>query len=131
MNVHPSAGKILLGLPRAAFRTGSAVRTQALTPNGDALPILAYGWLLSFEGGEQTAIVRRMMVRSRVLVMRRVITDGAPVSWGARGGLQRPAIPALCRLARDPFFCDVEGAKNNFQSQATISSPDKSVQHRS
>src|SRR6202035_2842509 len=48
--------------------------------------------------------------------------------WGARRGLQRQVIPdSLPAGAATPFFCDVEGAKNNFQFTGDDFFADKDV----
>jgi len=51
----------------------------------------------------------------------RVIIDGAQVSIGASGGTEAGDIRFFAGWRSDPFFCDVEGAKNNLQFTAMIS----------
>ncbi len=84
----------------------------------------------AFEGGEQTAIVRRIDGPQAAGTGDdgRVITDGAPVSMGRAARVTEAGDTCFFAGWRsDPFFCDVEGAKNNFQFTGDDFFADKDV----
>src|SRR6266851_6005101 len=119
MNVHPSAGENPPGPTTSEPFAPEALYELKIDTNGDAVADIAYRVRFSaFEGGEQTAIVRRIDCPQAAGTGDdgRVITDGAPVSMGRAARVTEAGDTCFFAGWRsDPFFCDVEGAKNNFQ----------------
>src|SRR5216683_3347896 len=123
MNVHPSARDFLdrenpLGPTPADPFAPEALYELKIDTDGNAVADIAYRVGFSaFEGGEQTAIVRRIDGPQAAGTGDdgRVITDGAPVSMGRAARVTEAGDTCFFAGWRsDPFFCDVEGAKNNF-----------------
>ncbi len=118
MNVHPSAGENPPGPTTSEPFAPEALYELKIDTNGDAVADIAYRVRFSaFEGGEQTAIVRRIDGPQAAGTGDdgRVITDGAPVSMGRAARVTEAGDTCFFAGWRsDPFFCDVEGAKNNF-----------------
>ena len=119
MNVHPSAGENPPGPTTSEPFAPEALYELKVDTNGDAVADIAYRVGFSaFEGGEQTAIVRRIDGPQAAGTGDdgRVITDGASVSMGRAARVTEAGDTCFFAGWRsDPFFCDVEGAKNNLQ----------------
>jgi len=126
MNVHPSAGENPPGPTTSEPFAPEALYELKIDTNGDAVADIAYRVRFSaFEGGEQTAIVRRIDGPQAAGTGDdgRVITDGAPVSMGRARGLQKPAIPAsLPAGAATLSSATWKARRTTSSSQATISS---------
>jgi Domain of unknown function (DUF4331) len=119
MNVHPSAGENPPGPTTTEPFAPEPLYELKIDTDGDAVANIAYRVRFSaFERGAQTAILRRVdgPQASGNGDGGRVIVDGAPVSIG-REAKVTPAGDTrfFAGWRSDPFFCDVEGAKNNFQ----------------
>ena len=131
MNVHPSAGENPLGPTTSEAFAPEALYELKIDTNGDAVADIAYRVRFSaFEGGEQSAIVRRIdgLQAAGTGDDGRVITDGAPVSTGRAARVTEADDTSFFAGWRsDPFFCDVEGAKNNFQFTGDDFFDDKDV----
>jgi len=131
MNVHPSAGENPPGPTTSEPFAPEALYELKIDTNGDAVADIAYRVRFSaFEGGEQTAIVRRIDGPQAAGTGDdgRVITDGAPVSMGRAARVTEAGDTCFFAGWRsDPFFCDVEGAKNNFQFTGDDFFADKDV----
>jgi hypothetical protein len=84
----------------------------------------------AFDGGVQTAIVRCVDGPQAAGTGDggRVIVDAAPVSTGRAARITQAAdIRFFAGWRSDPFFCDVEGAKNNLQFAGDDFFADKDV----
>jgi hypothetical protein len=119
MNVHPSAGENPAGPTTIEPFAPEALYELKIDTDGDSVADIAYRVRFStFEDGAQTAIVRRIDGPQAAGTGDdgRVIVDGAPVSMGGEARIAEAG--DICLFAgwrSDPFFCDVEGAKNNLQ----------------
>jgi hypothetical protein len=131
MNVHPSAGENPAGPTTTEPFAPEALYELKIDTNGDAVADIAYRVRFStFEGGAQTAIVRRVdgPQASGTGDGGRVIVDGAPVSMGHEARItQAGDTRCFAGWRSDPFFCDVEGAKNNLQFTGDDFFADKDV----
>src|SRR5450631_1261040 len=131
MNVHPSAGENPAGPTTTEPFAPEALYELKIDTDGDAIANIAYRVRFSaFEGGAQTAIVRRIDGRQAGGTGDggRVIVDGAPVSTGRDAKITEAGDTRFFAGWRsDPFFCDVEGAKNNFQFTGADFFGDKDV----
>jgi hypothetical protein len=131
MNVHPSAGENPAGPTTTEPFAPEALYELKIDTDGDALADIAYrARFSSFENGAQTATVRRID-GPRAAGTRdggRVIVDGAPVSTGREARITEAGDTRFFAGWRsDPFFCDVEGAKNNLQFTGDDFFADKDV----
>ena len=119
MNVHPSAGENPPGPTTTEPFAPEALYELKIDTDGDAVADIAYRVRFSaFEGGAQTAIVRRIDGPQAAGTGDggRVIVDGAPVSMGRAARVTETGDTCLFAGWRsDPFFCDLEGAKNSLQ----------------
>src|SRR5450432_1888230 len=119
MNVHPSAGENPPGPTTSEPFAPEALYELKIDTDGDSVADIAYRVRFSaFEGGAQIAIVRRIDGPQAADTGDggRVIVDGAPVSMGRAARVTEAADTCFFAGWRsDPFFCDVEGAKNNLQ----------------
>src|SRR6202051_1569121 len=131
MNVHPSAGENPPGPTTTEPFAPDALYELKIDTDGDGVADIAYRVRFSaFERGVQTAIVQRV--------------DGPQAAGTADGGggLMDGALVSIGREAKvteagdtrffagwrsDPFFCDVEGAKNNFRFTSDDFFADKDV----
>jgi hypothetical protein len=131
MNVHPSAGEDPPGPTTAEPFAPEALYELKIDTDGDAIADIAYRVRFSaFEGGAQTAIVRRIDGPQAAGTGDggRVIIDGAPVSMGRAARVTEAGDACFFAGWRsDPFFCDVEGAKNNLQFTGDDFFADKDV----
>jgi hypothetical protein len=119
MNAHPSAGENPPGPNTPEPFAPEALYELKLDTDGDAVADIAYRMRFSaFEGGAQTAIVRRVDGPQAAGTDDggRVIVDRTPVSTRREARVTEAGDTRFFAGWRsDPFFCDVEGAKNNLQ----------------
>jgi Domain of unknown function (DUF4331) len=131
MNVHPSASENPPGPTTIDPFAPEALYELKIDTNGDAIADIAYRVRFSpFERGAQTAIVRRIHgpQANGTGDGGRVIVDGAPVSIGHEAKITEAGeIRFFAGWRSDPFFCDVEGAKNNLQFTGNDFFADKDV----
>src|SRR6267143_751871 len=119
INVHPSAGENPPGPTTTEPFAPEALYELKIDTDGDAVADIAYRVRFSaFERGAQTASVRRVDGPQAAGTGDggRVIVDRAPVSVGREARITEAGDTRFFAGWRsDPFFCDVEGAKNNLQ----------------
>jgi hypothetical protein len=131
MNVHPSAGENPLGPTTTEPFAPEALYELKIDADGDAVADIAYRVRFSVFGyGAQTAIVRRVDGPQATGTGDdgRVIVNGAPVSVGREAKVtEAGGIRFFAGWRSDPFFCDVEGAKNNLQFTGDDFFADKDV----
>jgi hypothetical protein len=131
MNVHPSAGENPPGPTTTEPFAPEALYELKIDTDGDAVADIAYRVRFSaFERDAQTAILRRVdgPQAAGTGYGGRVIVDGVPVSIGREARVTGAGDTRFFAGWRsDPFFCDVEGAKNNFQFMGDDFFADKDV----
>jgi hypothetical protein len=131
MNVHPSAGENPPGPTTTEPFAPEALYELKIDTDGDAVADIAYRVRFSaLERGAQTAILRRVDGPQAAGTGDggRVIVDGAPVSIGREARVTEAGDTRFFAGWRnDAFFCDVEGAKNNFQFTGDDFFADKDV----
>src|SRR5258708_23836437 len=131
MNVHPSAGESPLGPTTTEPFAPEALYELKIGADRDAVADIADRVRFSaFERSAQTAIVRRIdgLEANGTGDGGRVIVDGAPVSIGHEARIiQSGDTRFFAGWRSDPFFCDVEGAKNNLQFTGDDFFADKDV----
>ena len=131
MNVHPSGGENPLGPTTTEPFASEALYELKIDTDGDAIADIAYRMRFStFEDDAQTAIVRRVDGPEAAGTDDggRLIVDGAPVSTGREARITQAGDTRFFAGWRsDPFFCDVEGAKNNLQFTGDDFFADKDV----
>src|SRR5438552_18210294 len=131
MNVHPSAGENPPGPTMTEPFAPEALYELKIDTDGDAVADIAYRVRFSaFEPGAQTAILRRVDGPQAAGTGDggRVIVDGAPVSTGREARITEAGDTRFFAGWRsDPFFCDMEGAKNNLQFTGDDFFADKDV----
>ena len=131
MNVHPSAGENPPGPTTSAPFAPEALYEFKIDTDGDAIADIAYRVRFSaFERGAQTAILRRVEGPEAAGTGDdgRLIIDGAQVSVGREATVTEARDTRFFAGWRsDPFFCDVEGAKNNLQFKGDDFFADKDV----
>ncbi len=131
MNVHPSAGENPPGPTTTEPFAPEALYELKIDTDGDAVADIAYRVRFSaFDRSAQTAIVRRIdgLQANGTGDWGRVIVDGAPVSMGHEAKITEASdIRFFAGWRSDPFFCDVEGAKNNLQFTGDDFFADKDV----
>src|SRR6266436_4220983 len=119
INVHPSAGENPPGPTTTEPFAPEALYELKIDTDGDAVADIAYRVRFSaFESGAQTAMLRRVDGPQAADTGDggRVIVDGAPVStWREARITQAGDTRFFAGWRSDPFFCDVEGAKNNLR----------------
>ncbi len=145
MNVHPSASQNPPGPTTAEPFAPEALYELKIDTDGDAVADIAYRVRFSYSEGEaQTATLRRVEGAQAAATGDGglAIVERAPVSTGPVARVTEAGdYRFFAGWRSDPFFCDVEGAKNNLQftgddffadkqrttcnSPATISSPTK------
>ena len=119
VNVHPSAGENPPGATTTEPFAPDALYELKIDTDGDGVADIAYRVRFSaFDRGAQTAILYRVDGQQAAgsgdggLV----IVEGAPVSMGREARVTEAGdIRFFAGWRSDPFFCDVEGAKNNFK----------------
>src|ERR1700690_1288405 len=131
MNVHPSAGENPPGPTSNEPFAPEALYELTIDTDGDAVADIAYQVRFSpFEGGAQSELLRRVFDPQAASTSDggRVIVDGAPVSMGREAKVSEAGDTRFFAGWRsDPFFCDVEGAKNNLQFTGDDFFADKDV----
>src|SRR5882757_7965290 len=131
MNVHPSASQNPPAPTTTEPFAPEALYELKIDTDGDAIADIAYRVRFSsFENGAQTAIVRRVdgPQAAGTSDRGRLIIDGAPVSIGREARITQAGDTRFFSGWRsDPFFCDVEGAKNNLQFTGDDFFADKDV----
>src|SRR6266478_1716780 len=131
MNVHPSAGENPPGPTTTEPFAPEALYELKIDTDGDAVADIAYRLSFSpFEGGAETAILRRVDGPQAAGTGNggRLIVDGAPVSMGREARvIEAGDTRFFAGWRSDPFFCDVEGAKNNLQFTGDDFFADKNV----
>jgi uncharacterized protein DUF4331 len=131
MNVHPSASENPPGPTTTKPFAPEALYELKIDTDGDAVADIAYRVRFSaFERGAQTAIIRRIdgPQAAGASDSGQVIIDGAPVSMGRAARVTEAGDTRFFAGWRsDPFFCDVEGAKNNLQFTGDDFFADKDV----
>ena len=131
MNVHPSAGENPPGPTTTEPFAPGALYELKLDTDGDVIADITYRVSFSaFEGGAQTATVRRIdgSQAARINGGGELIIEGAPVSMGREARItDAGAIRFFAGWRSDPFFCDVEGAKNKLQFTGDDFFADKDV----
>jgi len=131
MNVHPSVGENPSGPTTTEPFAPEALYELKIDTDGDAVADIAYRVRFSaVERGVQTAILHRVAGPEAAGTGDggRVIVDGAPVSLGRDATVTEAGDTRFFAGWRsDPFFCDVDGAKNNLQFTGTDFFADKDV----
>jgi Domain of unknown function (DUF4331) len=131
MNLHPSAGENPPGPTTSEPFAPEALYELKIDTDGDAMADIAYRVRFSaFERSAQTGILRRADGPEAAGTGDggRVIVDRARVSIGREARVtQAGDIRFFAGWRSDPFFCDVEGAKNNLQFTGDDFFADKDV----
>src|SRR6202047_2510914 len=131
MNVHPSDGENPPGATTTEPFAPEALYELKIDTDDDGVADIAYRVRFSaFERGAQTAILRRVDGPQAAGNGDggRGIVDGAPVSLGREAKVTLAGDTRFFAGWRsDPFFCDVEGAKNNLQFTGDDFFADKDV----
>ncbi len=131
MNVHPSAGENPPGPTTTEPFAPEALYELKIDTDGDAVADIAYRVRFSaFERGAQTATLRRIDGPQAAGTGDggRVIVEGATVSIGREARITQAGNTRFFAGWRsDPFFCDVEGAKNKLQFTGDDFFADKDV----
>jgi Domain of unknown function (DUF4331) len=132
MNVHPSAGESPPGPTTTEPFAPEALYELKIDTDCDGVADIAYRVRFSaFEGGAQTATLYRVdgpQAAGGTAGGGRVIVDGAPVSIGRDARVTEAGdIRFFAGWRSDPFFCDVEGAKNNLEFTGNHFFADKDV----
>ncbi len=131
MNVHPSAGENPPGPTTTEPFAPEALYQLKIDTDGDAVADIAYRVRFSaFDRDAQTATLYRVVGPEAAGAGDggRVIVDGAPVSVGREASVTEAGDTRFFAGWRsDPFFCDVEGAKNNLQFTGADFFADKDV----
>ena len=119
MNVHPSASENPPGPTTAEPFAPEALYELKIDTDGDAVADIAYRVRFSSSrGGAQTAILRRIDGPQAAGTDDggQIIVEGAPVSTGREARVTAAGeYRFFAGWRSDPFFCDVEVAKNNLQ----------------
>ena len=131
INVHPSAGQNPPSPTTAEPFAPEALYELKIDTDGDAVADIAYRVRFSYSEGEtQTATLRRVEGTQAAATGdgRLVIVEGAPVSTGPVARVTEAGdYRFFAGWRSDPFFCDVEGAKNNLQFTGDDFFADKNV----
>src|ERR1700682_5319529 len=131
MNVHPSAGETPPGPTTAEPFATEALYELKIDTDGDAVADIAYRVRFSYAEGEaQTATLRRVEGAQAAATgdAGLAIVEGAPVSTGPVARITEAGdYRFFAGWRSDPFFCDVEGAKNNLQFTGDDFFADKDV----
>jgi hypothetical protein len=131
VNVHPSAGQDPPGPTTAQPFAPEALYELKIDTDGDAVANIAYRVRFSDSEGEtQTATLRRVEGAQAAATgdSGLTIVEGAPVSTGPVASVTEAGdYRFFAGWRSDPFFCDVEGAKNNLQFTGADFFADKNV----
>src|SRR5215831_6350994 len=131
MNVHPSAAENPPGPTTIEPFAPEAMYELKIDTDGDAIADIAYRVRFSpFQGGAQTATLRRIDGRQAASNGDggQIIVERAPVSTGREAKVTEAGdYRFFAGWRSDPFFCDVEGAKNSLQFTGADFFGDKDV----
>ena len=131
MNVHPSAGESPPGPTTIEPFAPAAMYELKIDTDGDAVADIAYQVRFSPSGdGAQTATLRRVDGAQAAGTDEggHVIVERAPVSTGREVRITKAGeYRFFAGWRSDPFFCDVEGAKNNLRFTGDDFFADKDV----
>jgi len=131
VNVHPSAAQNPSGPTTIEPFASEAIYELKIDTDGDAIADITYELRFSpFEHGAQSVALRRIDgARAGGSANReQVVFENAPVSTGRDVWISSAGDHRLFAGWRsDPFFCDVEGAKNNLQFTGSDFFGDKDV----
>ena len=131
INVHPSASQKPPGPTTAEPFATEALYELKIDTDGDAVADIAYRVRFSYSEGEaQTATLRRVEGAQAAATgdAGLAIIEGAPVSTGPVARVTEAGdYRFFAGWRSDPFFCDVEGAKNNLQFTGDDFFADKNV----
>ncbi len=131
INVHPSASQNPPGPTTAEPFATEALYELKIDTDGDAIANIAYRVRFSYaEGDAQTATLRRVEGAQAAATGDGgvAIVEGAPVSTGPVARVTEAGdYRFFAGWRSDPFFCDVEGAKNNLQFTGDDFFADKNV----
>jgi hypothetical protein len=131
INVHPSASQNPPGPTTAEPFAPEALYELKIDTDGDAVADIAYRVRFSYSVGEaQTATLRRVEGAQAAATgdAGLVIVEGAPVSTGPVARVTEAGdYRFFAGWRSDPFFCDVEGARNNLQFTGDDFFADKNV----
>jgi hypothetical protein len=131
INVHPSASQNPPGPTTREPFAPEALYELKIDTNGDAVADIAYRVRFSFFDGEaQTATLRRADGAQAVAMgdPGLLVVEGAPVSTGPVARVTEAGdYRFFAGWRSDPFFCDVEGAKNKLQFTGDDFFADKNV----
>ena len=131
MNVHPSTSENPPGLTTAEPFAPEALYELKIDTDGDAIADIAYRVRFTTgQGGTQNAILRRIDGPQAADTGDGglVIVERAPVSTGPEARVTEAGdYRFFAGWRSDPFFCDVEGTKNNLQFTGDDFFADKDV----
>jgi len=131
MNVHPSASQNPPGPTTAEPFAPEALYELKIDTDGDAVADIAYRVRFSYSNGDaQTATLRRVEGAQAATTGDGglAIVEGAQVSTGPVARVTEAGdYRFFAGWRSDPFFCDVEGAKNNLQFTGDDFFADKNV----
>ena len=131
MNVHPSASEKPPGPTTAEPFAPEALYELKIDTDGDAVANIAYRVRFSSSDGEaQIATLRRVEGAQAAATGDggKVIVEGAPVSTGPVAQVTEAGdYRFFAGWRSDPFFCDVEGAKNRLQFTGDDFFADKNI----
>src|SRR3989440_2774628 len=131
MNVHPSAGESPPGPTTIEPFAPAAMYELKIDTDGDAVADITYQVRFSPSGdGAQTATLRRVDGAQAAGTDEggHVIIERAPVSTGREVRITKAGeYRFFAGWRSDPFFCDVEGAKNNLRFTGDDFFADKNV----
>jgi uncharacterized protein DUF4331 len=131
MNVHPSAGENPPGPTTIVPFAPEAMYELKIDTDGDAIADIAYQVRFSpLVDGAQTATLRRSDGPQAAGTREggQVIVERAPVSTGRNARITKAGeYRFFAGWRSDPFFCDVEGAKNNLRFTGDDFFADKDV----
>jgi len=130
MNVHPSASANPPEPTTVEPFAADALYELKIDTDGDAVANIAYRVRFLSEGKGQTATLRRVEGAQAASINDNglAIVEGAPVSTGSVAQVTEVGDHRFFAGWRsDPFFCDVEGAKNKMQFTGDDFFADKDV----
>src|SRR5262245_42484429 len=131
MNVHPSASENPPGPTTVEPFAPEALYELKIDTNGDSIADIAYRVrFFRTQGGQQTASLRRIDGPQAAGTgdSGQVIIEAAMVSIGREANVTEAGdYRFFAGWRSDPFFCDVEGAKNNLKFTGDDFFADKDV----
>ena len=131
MNVHPSASQNPPGPTTAEPFAPVALYELKIDTDGDAVADIAYRVRFSYSEGEAQTVTLRRVEGAQAAATGDgglAIVERAPVSTGPVARVTEAGdYRFFAGWRSDPFFCDVEGAKNNLQFTGDDFFADKNV----